>query len=171
MLEVLCVCFLIYHFFKTFFFWLCWLFIAVHGLSLVAVSRGSSSAQYSSCGAWAAHWVASFVAEPGLQSMWALIVVVYRLGCPTACRLFLEQVSNPCPLLWHAQSCLTLQTHGLQHARLLLSMGFSWQGYWCGLPFPPPGDLPNLGIEPVSPALADRFFTTEPPGKSHTDSF
>ena len=49
-------------------------------------------------------------------------------------------------------------------------MGFSWQEYWSGLPFPP-GDLPNLGIEPMSTALADRFFTTEPPGKSHTGSF
>ena len=32
-----------------------------------------------------------------------------------------------------------------------LSMGFSRQGYWSGLPFPPPGDLPHPGIEPVSP--------------------
>ena len=50
-----------------------------------------------------------------------------------------------------------------------LSMGFSRQEYWSGLPFPtPPGDLPNPGIEPaspVSPALTGRFFTTEPPGK------
>ena len=44
-----------------------------------------------------------------------------------------------------------------------LSMGFSRQEYWSGWPCPPPGDLPDLGIEPVSlksPALADRFFTT-----------
>ena len=44
-----------------------------------------------------------------------------------------------------------------------LSMGFSRQEYWSGLPCPPPGDLPNPGIEPVSltsPALAGRFFTT-----------
>ena len=44
----------------------------------------------------------------------------------------------------------------------LLSMGFSIQEYWSGLPFPPPGDLPNPGMEPVSlgsPALAGRFFT------------
>ena len=102
--------------------------------------------------------------------MWALVVVAYRLGCPTACRIFLEQESNPCPLHWHAQSCLTLQPHGLEHARLLLSLGFSWQEYWSGLPFRP-GDLPSLGIEPVSPALADRFFTTEPPEKSRTGSF
>ena len=44
-----------------------------------------------------------------------------------------------------------------------LSMGFSRQEYWCGLPFPSPGDLPNPGIEPVSPALAGKFFTTVPP--------
>ena len=40
-----------------------------------------------------------------------------------------------------------------------LSMGFSRQEYWSGLPCPPPGDLPYPGIEPMSPALADRFFT------------
>ena len=44
------------------------------------------------------------------------------------------------------------------------------QEYWSGLPFPSPGDLPRPGIEPVSlvsPELAGRFFTTEPPGKPH----
>ena len=49
-----------------------------------------------------------------------------------------------------------------------LSMGFSRQKYWSRLPFPPPGVLPDPGIEAaslVSPALAGRFFTTEPPGK------
>ena len=46
-----------------------------------------------------------------------------------------------------------------------LSMGFSRQEYWRGLPFSPPGDLPNPEVEAVSPALAGRFFTTEPPGK------
>ena len=44
-----------------------------------------------------------------------------------------------------------------------LSMVFPRPEYWSGLPFPPPGDLPNLGVEPVSPALAGEFFTTEPP--------
>ena len=47
-----------------------------------------------------------------------------------------------------------------------LSMGFSRQEYWSGLPFPPSEDLPDPGIEPmslVSPALACRFFTTLPP--------
>ena len=49
-----------------------------------------------------------------------------------------------------------------------LSMGFPRQGYWSGLPFPPPGDLPKPGIElasPVSPVLAGAVFITEPPGK------
>ena len=45
-----------------------------------------------------------------------------------------------------------------------LSMELSRQEYWCGLLFPPPEDLPNQGIEPVSSALAFRFFTTESPG-------
>ena len=48
-----------------------------------------------------------------------------------------------------------------------LSMGFSRQEYWSGLPFPSPGNLPDLGIELASlvpPTLAGRFFTTEPPG-------
>jgi len=46
-----------------------------------------------------------------------------------------------------------------------LSIGFPRQEYWTGLPFLSPGDLPNPRIEPISPALADGFFTTEPPGK------
>ena len=45
------------------------------------------------------------------------------------------------------------------------SMGLSKQEYWSGLPFPSPEDLPDPGIEPLSPALAGRFFTTESSGK------
>ena len=48
------------------------------------------------------------------------------------------------------------------------SMGFSRQEYWSGLPFSPPGDLPNLGIEPLSltsPALAAGSLPLVPPGK------
>ena len=47
-------------------------------------------------------------------------------------------------------------------------MGLFRQEYWSVLPFPPPGDLVDPGIKPespVSPALAGRFFTTEPSGK------
>ena len=46
-----------------------------------------------------------------------------------------------------------------------LSMGFSRQEYWSGLPFPSPGDLPNPGIEPSSLALQADALTSEPPGK------
>ena len=46
------------------------------------------------------------------------------------------------------------------------SMGFSRQEYWSGLPFPSPGDLPDLGIEPGSPALYADALPSEPPGKS-----
>ena len=43
-------------------------------------------------------------------------------------------------------------------------MGFSRQEYWSGLPFPSPEDLPDLGIEPGSPALQANALTSEPPG-------
>ena len=45
------------------------------------------------------------------------------------------------------------------------SMGFSRQEYWSGLPLPSPGDLPDPGIEPGSPALEADALTSEPPGK------
>ena len=49
-------------------------------------------------------------------------------------------------------------------------MEFSRQEYWGEMPFPPPGYLPDTGIEPmvpVTPGLTGRFFTTEPPKKPH----
>ena len=46
-----------------------------------------------------------------------------------------------------------------------LSMGFSRQEYWSGLPFPSPGDLPNPGVQPGSPALWADSLPSEPPGK------
>ena len=75
--------------------------------------------------------------------------------------------------------CVRAHTCSLSHFRLFatpwtascmapLSMGFSRQEYWNGLPFPSPEDLLYPGIiplSPMSPALAGRFFTTEPPGK------
>ena len=62
-----------------------------------------------------------------------------------------------------AQSGLTFVTPWTVTHQAPLSMAFSRQEYWSGLPFPFPGDLPNPGIEPmslVSPELAGRFFTT-----------
>ena len=86
--------------------------------------------------------------------------------------IFLTQGSNP-PLLRVccacSLSCVSLFVTPCTIAHEApQSMEFSRQEYWSGSPFPPPGDLPNAGIEPtssVSPALAGGFFTTEPPGK------
>ena len=70
-----------------------------------------------------------------------------------------------------AQLCPALATPWTVALQTSLSMAFPRQEYWSGLPFPPPGHLPNPRIEPASPALraiphiASRFFTVEPPGK------
>ena len=63
----------------------------------------------------------------------------------------------------HAQSCMTLCNPMDCSLSESLSMEFLRQEYWSGLPFPPPGALPDPGIEPTS--AAGGFFTTEPPGK------
>ena len=44
-------------------------------------------------------------------------------------------------------------------------MGLSWQEYWSGLPFPSPGDLPDTGIKPASPAWQADSLPAEPSGK------
>ena len=64
-----------------------------------------------------------------------------------------------------AESYLTLPTVWTAAHQAPLPMGFPRQEYWSGLPFPSPGDLPDPGIEPMSPALAGRFFTAEPLGQ------
>ena len=69
--------------------------------------------------------------------------------------------------------CLSLPSHqSLSLANYVArqappSMGFSRQEYWSGLPFPPPGDLPDPGIEPRSPTLQVDSLQSEPPGKPH----
>ena len=63
-------------------------------------------------------------------------------------------------------SCVRLfATPGTVAYRAPLSMGFSGQGYWSGLPFPSPEDLPDPGIEPRSPTLQVDALPSEPPGK------
>ena len=62
----------------------------------------------------------------------------------------------------HVRLFVTLWTAARQAP---LSMGFPRQEYWSELLFPSPGDLPNPEIEPLPPALASGFFTTEPAGK------
>ena len=74
-----------------------------------------------------------------------------------------------CASLTHSLSCVRLfATPWTVAHQSPLSMEFSRQEDWRELPFSSPGDLLGPGIEPsssVSPALADRFFTTELPGK------
>ena len=57
-----------------------------------------------------------------------------------------------------AKLCLTLVTPRTVAHQAPLSMGFPSQEYWSRLPFPSPGDLPDPGIEPMTPALAGGFF-------------
>ena len=70
-----------------------------------------------------------------------------------------SEVAQLCPTLCDPMDC-TCQAP--------LSMGFSRQDYWSGLPFPSPGDLPNPGIEPGSPALQADSLPSEPQGEHAT---
>ena len=64
-----------------------------------------------------------------------------------------------------AQSCLTLCDPMDCSPPSSSPVGFSKQGYWSGLPFPSPGDLPDSGIEPRSPTLQPDALISAPPGK------
>ena len=67
------------------------------------------------------------------------------------------------------QSCLTLATPWIIACQAPLSMGFSRQEYWSGLPLPSPGDLPDPGIGPGSPASQADSLPSEPPGYLDTN--
>ena len=68
-----------------------------------------------------------------------------------------------------AQSCLTLQPHGLQPIRHLCPCRFSREEYWSGFPCPPPGDLLNPGTEPRFPTLQlDSLLTESSEKPKHT---
>ena len=69
-------------------------------------------------------------------------------------------------MLSHAVMSMSLQCYGLVAHQAPLSVGFSRQDYWGGLPFSSPGNLLNPEIKPISPASpAGGCFTTEPLGK------
>ena len=72
------------------------------------------------------------------------VKVLVAQSCPTVCDL-LDFVAHQAPL----------------------SMEFSMQEYWSLQPFSSPGDLPNPGIEPKSPALQVNSLPSEPPGEDH----
>ena len=66
------------------------------------------------------------------------------------------QLLQSCPTLWDPETVVH---------KAPLSMGFPRQEYWSGLPCPIPGNLPDSGIEPTSPAVQVDSLPTEPPGK------
>ena len=63
------------------------------------------------------------------------------------------------------QSCLIFATPWTVACQAPLSIEFSRQEYWSGYAFPSPGDFPNQGIKPTSPALQAESLLSEPPGK------
>ena len=69
------------------------------------------------------------------------------------------------------QSCWTLANQCTVALQAPLSREFCRQGYWSGLPFPSPGDLPNSGFKPWSPALQADSLLSKPPGKPHLISY
>ena len=69
---------------------------------------------------------------------------------------------NEVKSLSHVRLFATLWTEAYQAPPY---MGFSRQEYWSGLPFPSPGDLPDPGFEPRTPAFQADALTSEPPGK------
>ena len=73
---------------------------------------------------------------------------------------------KPVPVCAQSLGCVQLfSTPWTRAGQAPHSMGFSRQEHWSGLPFSPPGDRPHPEMESTSPALAGRFFNTEPPGK------
>ena len=110
-------------------------------------------ATHSSILAWEIPWTE----EPGkLQSQFSSVQFGPQ-SSPNLCNLMNSVYAQM------LQSCLTLCDPWTVACQAPLSMGFSTQEYWSGLPCPPPADLPDSGIETpshMSPALAGGFFTT-----------
>ena len=76
------------------YFWLCWVFVSVRGLSPVAVSGDHSSSRCAGLS----------LSRPLLLRSAGSVVVAHGLSCSAACGIFPDQGSNPCPLHWQADS-------------------------------------------------------------------
>ena len=101
--------------------------------------------------------------NPGLPHCRQILHRLSHQGSPYVCiHIWYEVKWSEVKLLSHVWLFVTLWTVAYQDPQF---MGFSRQEYWSGLPFPSPGDLPDLGIEPRSPALQADSFPSEPPGK------
>ena len=84
---------------------------------------------------------------------------------PTCWRWLSRIMAVPGVLVTQSESLRLFVTPWTGACQALLSLGFSRQGYWGGLPFPSPGDLPDAGIKPGAPALQAASLPSEPPGK------
>ena len=120
--------------------------------------HSSSSGVFSSC-----RVAASVLFKPGFQTQVAVLLGSHHPSeispfLPPMCQFYLLLFSHS--VMPDSSGTVALQAP--------LPMGFFRHEYWSGLPFPPPGDLPNPRIEPTSPSWQVDFFfflTTEPPGK------
>ena len=81
------------------YFWLCWVFISVRGLSLVAASGGHSSSR---CAGLSLSWPLLLRSTGSRRA--GSVVVAHGPSCSAACGIFPDQGSNPCPLHWQADS-------------------------------------------------------------------
>ena len=81
------------------YFWLCWVFVSVRGLSLVAASRGHSSSR---CVGLSLLWPVLLRSTGSRRA--GSVVVVHGPSCSAACGIFPDQGSNPCPLHWQGDS-------------------------------------------------------------------
>ena len=88
-----------------------------------------------------------------------------RRGSFRAPQTYCIKRDKMCPSLCCAQSSLIFAAPGTVAQQAPLSTEFPRQEYWSGQPFPSPENLPDSGIEPMSPVFTGKFLTAEPPGK------
>ena len=81
------------------YFWLCWVFVSVHGLSLVAAGGGRSSSR---CAGLSLSWPLLLQSTGSRRA--GSVVVAHGPSCSAVCGIFPDQGSNPCPLHWQADS-------------------------------------------------------------------
>ena len=99
----------------------------------------------------------------------SLLSLSFNIYCIKALKIPLSwSISNANNVVLVAQSCLFV-TPWTVARQVPLSMGFSRQEHWSGLPFPSPGDLPDPGVEPRSPALQADSLPSELSGKPQLD--
>ena len=89
-----------FFFFNLFiYFWLCWVFVSVRGLSLVAASGGHSSSR---CAGLSLSWPLLLRSTSSRRT--GSVIVAHGPSCSAACGIFPDQGSDPCPLHWQADS-------------------------------------------------------------------